>query len=450
MSVESRPARPAGVSGGVLAAGILVLMCAVSRALALEPGDVLGPETWEEAQGLLPPEILGHYQSGDYVNQIYDWPPDFYEWPPDFSAGSKENEGRFDIGPAGGIIDRRTGEQPVHVLGFPFPTIDLDDPEAGAKIMWNHLYRTYYYGNLRAESQLNMLEPASLSRRLDVEVSFQYFDGVPVDERLPNPQNFLYQNLVLVQSPADVHGTAALTWRYRDPRKRDSAWTYVPALRRVRAVSPSNRSDGFLGSDQSQDDGPFFDGKPEDFVWKRVGEVDQLRLVDPLNLAGKSNAVWHDEEGGFWRANWPDMPFLGYMDPQWKGLSWAPIAAGLAKRRFHVVEAVPKDRYYLFGKIEFFVDTITFQGAWARKYDWKGELLQCFQVMGWNNHVYTRPNGKKDWGQGSNQAFQAVENVKLKRATVAGIKSSPTSGFDAKIRYRPGTFDTASLSRLGK
>ncbi|NJR44255.1 hypothetical protein HC761_02160 [bacterium] len=36
----------------------------------------------------------------------------------------------------------------------------------------------------------------------------------------------------------------------------------MPALRRVRAVSPANRSDGFLGSDMSQDDGPFFDGKP--------------------------------------------------------------------------------------------------------------------------------------------------------------------------------------------
>ena len=65
-----------------------------------------------------------------------------------------------------------------------------------------------------------------------------------------------------------MNGTAALTWRYRDASKRDSAWTYVPALRRVRAVTPSNRSDGFLGSDMSQDDGPFFDGKPEDFTWK--------------------------------------------------------------------------------------------------------------------------------------------------------------------------------------
>jgi len=430
------------------------LLTAVASSLptahALGPGDTLGPGTWRQAEGLLPSEVLRHYERGGYVNRIYAWPAEKFNWAPDFTAGTKANAERFEIGTDGQIVETKTGKQPAFLIGFPFPRIDAADPTAGAKVMWNHLYRTYYYGNLRAESQLAMISKNKLDRRLDVEVSFQYFDGVPADERLPNPQNFLYQNLVVVQSPADVHGTAALTWRYRDPTKRDSAWTYVPALRRVRAVSPANRSDGFLGSDQSQDDGPFFDGKPEDFTWKLVGEVDQLRFVDPLNLEGKSDAVWHEENGGFWRANWPDMPFLGYMDPGWKGLAWAPIAAGLAKRRFFVIEAVPKDRYYLFGRIEFFVDTTTFQGAWSRKYDWKGELLQCFQVMGWDNHVFTRPDGKKDWGQGSNQAFQAVENVKLSRATVAGIKSSPTSGFDGKIKYPSGTFDYDALVRFGK
>jgi hypothetical protein len=55
----------------------------------------------------------------------------------------------------------------------------------------------------------------------------------------------------------------------------------------VRAVSPANRSDGFLGSDQSQDDGFFFDGKPEDFDWKVVGHKEALRFADPDSIAGK-------------------------------------------------------------------------------------------------------------------------------------------------------------------
>lgn len=441
------------ISAAVRAALAALLLLAPLRpglARAIEAGRTLGPETWREAEGLLPPEVLRHYERGEYVNPIVDWPAEHYGWPPDFKAASAANAGRYDLGPAGNIVERATGAPPEYILGFPFPTIDAADPKAGAKIMWNHLYRTYYYGNLRAESQLNMLSPAKLERRLDVRVSFEYFDGVPADERLPNPRNFLYRNLVLVQSPADVQGTAALTWRYRDPTKRDSAWTYVPALRRVRAVSPANRSDGFLGSDQSQDDGPFFDGKPEDFTWKLVGQVEQLRIVDPLSLEGKADTIWHEEGGGFWRANWPDMAFLGYMDPAWRGVAWAPIAAALAPRRFWVIEAVPKDRYYLFGKIEFYVDAVTFQGAWSRKYDWRGELLQTFQVMAWDTLEFTRPNGKKDWMQASNQAFQTVEALKLDRATVAGIKSSPTSGFDGKLRFPAGTFEYDSLVRGGK
>ena len=160
----------------------------------------------------------------------------------------------------------------------------------------------------------------------------------------------------------------------------------------MRAVSPANRSDGFLGSDMSQDDGPFFDGKPEDFTWTLKGEADQLRVVDPLSLQGKSNSVW--VPAGGWRANWAeDLKIIGYQDPTWKGLAWAPRSAALAKRRFWIVEGVPKDRYYLYGKLELYIDKETYQGAWNRKFSWQGELLNTLQVMAYQLQPYTRPDG---------------------------------------------------------
>src|SRR6185436_10493274 len=108
------------------------------------------------------------------------------------------------------------------IIGFPFPDYDPKDPNAAVQAVWNFFYRTYYFGNLRAESQLNMMNPKSLERRLDVVVDFMYYDGVREEERVPNPQNFLYQNLVVVTSPSDVNGTLSLSWRFRDPAKRDS------------------------------------------------------------------------------------------------------------------------------------------------------------------------------------------------------------------------------------
>ncbi len=281
-----------------------------------------------------------------------------------------------------------------------------------------------------------------------MQTSFEYYDGTPEAERLPNPESFLSRALTIVVSPADLNGTASLNWRYRDPTKRDLNWTYVPALRRVRAISPANRSDGFIGSDMSQDDGPFFDGKPEDFDWKLVGDTEQYRLVDPLSLAGQADSQWLPTGG--WQGNWPDIAFLGYMDPKWKGAAWAPISGALAKRSFWIIEGTPKDKYYLFGKLQLFIDKETFQGAWSRKFSWQGELVNTFQVMAFLPKGFTRPDGKVDYNQGSNMAFQCAENVKVDRATVAGIKSSPRSGFRGRVPFDQNRFDVNALSRMGK
>ncbi|MGH3053917.1 MAG: outer membrane lipoprotein-sorting protein, partial [Gaiellaceae bacterium] len=335
-----------------------------------------------------------------------------------------------------------------YIMGFPFPIIDPADPKAGTKILWNYFYRTWYTGSLRAETQLNWVAPKSLDRRADVGASFEQYDGVPPDERLPNADNFSVRVLAMTISPADLNGTAALTWRYRDSDKRDSTWAYVPALRRVRAVSPANRSDGFLGSDMSQDDGQFFDGKPEDFTWALRGESDQLRFVDPLSLKGDAQQVWLPTGG--WRNNWPDLKFLGYMDPTWKGIAWAPIVGVLARRPFWVVEGIPKDKYYLYGRIQIYIDKETFQGAWNRKFSWDGELLNTLQVMAFLAGKFTRPDGKVDYNMAQSMAFQCAENVKRNQATVAGIKSNPKADFDYRVKFPATFFDMNALGRAGK
>ena len=414
----------------------------------LKPGDVLNATNWQAADGLLPPEILKHYQNGDYANPIVDWPLGKYVVPPDFRAASERNAGQLDVDAVGTIVEKGSGKQPPYVFGYPFPIIDAADPTAGAKIVWNYFYRTWYFGTLHAESQLNWVAPKRLERRADVDANFEFYDGMPESQRLPNPENFSVRFLTVTLSPTDLNGTAALSWRYRDPSKRDSVWAFVPALRRVRAVSPANRSDGFLGSDMSQDDGPFFDGKPEDFTWTLKGEVEQLRFVDPLSLKGEADAVWLPTGG--WRGMWPDLKFLGYMNPDWTGVAWAPVTAALAKRRFWVVESVPKDKYYLFGRIELYIDKETFQGAWNRKFSWQGDLLNTLQVMAFLPKAFTRPDGTVDYNQASNMAFQCAENVQTNQATVAGIKSDPKGGFDGRVTFGPNFFNVDSLSRRGK
>jgi hypothetical protein len=420
-----------------------------ARAAGLKAGDVLGKDNWQQATDLLPPEILRHYKDGTYTNKIIEWPLGIYKWGPQFKAASEANADRYTVTTEGTVVDKSTRVQPPFIYGLPFPQIDPSDPNAGIKILWNFQYQYWNEGNSHNVTLLDWVSPSGVDREAVQDVYFLYYDGQGPEYRLPNPNNFSGQFVAVALAPADLHGTASLTWRYRDSNKRDSNWAYVPALRRVRAVSPANRSDGFLGSDMSQDDGPFFDGKPEDFTWKFAGESDMLRFVDAASFTDHGTQVWLPEGG--WRAVWPKQPVVGFQDPNWKGLAWAPIPAALARRPCWIIEGVPKDRYYLYGKIQLYIDRETYQGAWNRKFSWTGELLNTLQVLAYQKEELKRPDGVSEWLWASHFSYQCAENVKMNRATLAGLlapgKDVPN---DRRVHYDPSFFDSATLQRFGK
>lgn len=56
------------------------------------------------------------------------------------------------------------------------------------------------------------------------------------------------------RKPANLKGTGFLTFDYADPEVDDDQWLYLPALRKVRRISASNRGDHFMGSDFSYED----------------------------------------------------------------------------------------------------------------------------------------------------------------------------------------------------
>jgi Protein of unknown function (DUF1329) len=295
---------------------------------------------------------------------------------------------------------------------------------------------------------LNWVSRKGIDRAAIQDVSFLYYDGQPRKySPESNPENLLFQLLAQTVTPADLQGTAALSYRYKDPEKRDQSWAYVPALRRVRAVSPANRSDGFLGSDQSQDDGFFFDGKPEDFTWKVTGHKEQLRLADPDSIAGK--VVRKPIPGGGWRTvAINDAHTAGFQVRDWDGVKWAPVHGALAKRKFWVLEGVPKDKYYLYGRVELWIDDHSWQGAWNRKFSWQNELLNVYQVMGFATADF---NSDERWW-GSTLGFQLSENIKADRATLSGLAApggeDPPN--DRRVPLEAGFFDYQTLNRFGK
>jgi len=164
---------PAAVCRVILLLGVS-LFCPGGAALALQPGDILNQDNWQEAQGLLPPEILVHYQKGEYANPIVAWPEGLMRWDEEFRKATEANVGRFTVNERGTIIDKKTGKQPAFIYGFPFPHIDPQDPHAAVKILWNHYYGFWSQGNNRTVTMLNFINRRRLQREISEDVYFLY------------------------------------------------------------------------------------------------------------------------------------------------------------------------------------------------------------------------------------------------------------------------------------
>lgn len=446
---------------GSVATAIVAVLLALPRASgadeppsasgALRAGDVLGADNAHLAKGLLPPEILELYAKGEWSNPVVDWPAGEMTFEKEFVEGTKKNGETLTVDAEGGIVDAKTGVKPPTLIGFPFPKIDPADPNAGVKVVWNYNYMYYNIGNSRNFVDVVWVGRGGVERVSGQEVFFLYYDGQKAKyQPAENPNNLLAQFIATSISPQDLYGTTALSWRFRDSGKRDTSWAYVPALRRIRAVSPSNRSDGFLGSDMTQDDGPFFDGKPEDFRWTIVGEAEMLRVVDPHSIRGESSRTALPEGG--WRDPLRATPIAGFEDPSWKGAPWAPVGMALAKRKCWIVQAVPKDKYYVFGKLELYFDQENFQGVYSRKYSWTGELLADYVVTGFRNGEEKAPDGSSEWFWAADAVYQAALNLTNDRATITGfpLRDREKAVNDRRLQYDPAFFDYQSLYRFGK
>ena len=62
------------------------------------------------------------------------------------------------------------------------------------------------------------------------------------------------RTMLFYQSPSNVKGTGFLTYDYPQADIDDDQWLYLPALRKVRRISSSDRGDYFLGTDFSYED----------------------------------------------------------------------------------------------------------------------------------------------------------------------------------------------------
>jgi len=77
---------------------------------------------------------------------------------------------------------------------------------------------------------------------------------------------------IFYKTPSSVKGTAFLVYDYPDAKVDDDQWLYLPALRKTRRISASNRGDYFLGTDFTYEDIKLESKlSVEDYRYKTVG-----------------------------------------------------------------------------------------------------------------------------------------------------------------------------------
>ena len=101
------------------------------------------------------------------------------------------------------------------------------------------------------------------------------------------------RTVIFYLSPSNIKDTAFLTYDYPEADRDDDQWLYLPAVRKVRRISASDRGDYFLGTDFTYEDiRKETKVGIEDYSWKTLGEeiVDGHRcfLVEQIPVNEKT------------------------------------------------------------------------------------------------------------------------------------------------------------------
>jgi hypothetical protein len=358
------------------AALVAVAFIILPASADVAPGDKIDKSNWQKIEGLVPAPVLDYVKKGEYILDIGELNYD-PTWEPKFQEASKANAGKYDIDADGGVIDPKTGERPVHIYGFPFPNVDESDPKAGVKLMWNRWAAIYKAAQNRFPYSVEWVGEGGFERLIKGDSDELFYIGRP--NELPNVEKTELREISSVVSPASVEGFLQLTWRYLDNRP-DSVWSYVPAIRRTRALSSVNRSDPFLGSDFTSDDTFVWFGKNHSMEWKLVGKQDIYVIAttpDPVPMVAGPESP----SGTTWKMNpiYKGMKF-GHQTPGWTGAQWAPTNVKWVKRPVWVIEAFPKDPYYSYGRQVLYLDRENAQLFFKVVYNRAGEywkLITC-------------------------------------------------------------------------
>jgi len=333
----------------------------------LKPGDTLTQENWQQAKNLLPEGILPRFQDGSYQAKISTLPATM-TWGSKFKSATEANADKFEVDAAGSLTEKTTKVVPPFLYGYPFPQIDAKDPQAASKVVYNFSYALMQADDVDRSSSLHWVGPTTPQNSIEFQTQL-LFHGSRFSGPLANPDMTLRKGIIAGIAPAEVYGVMILEWVYLDPQRWNSLWIYVPEVRKVRQLPPSDGSDSLFGSDLAHDDPYLFSGKVQYFNWKLVGAQDALVpyvSTDPKPL--------HRESKGYGLEEQKDPPVMGWEKEGWRGKAWWPTTIQLVKRPVWVIEATAKDPKYAYGRQVLWIDRELYVAYYKEAYNRAGQL----------------------------------------------------------------------------
>lgn len=400
--------------------GFFRWLLAVAAVLALlgharadvQPGDLITKDNMDKAKEFLIPFTEWQLTNGLQMH-IIEYKK--IEWPSKYKEATEKYSSQVKLS--------ADGKQLFNwVAGLPFPDIDVNDPLAGYKVMWNQETKPAYTDDTSTEWILELVDArGNLERTLTWDrwrrMFWQgrlYHEPKPV---IPHDPPIRYTELFgPALAPQDLRNTGALTIRYVDPDIEDDTYLYLPQLRKVRRVGVANRSDTLWGTD--------FD---LDSIWGFNSKVSGWKM----RLIAKKTILAPPHSGKYaTRDMWLAQPDTG------AGLkAWMPDV-NWEKRTVYMVEGIPEFPNYGYSKGIFYVDGEFWSINFTEWFDRRGELWKVWFNVFWYTSrprpgkVYTEPGTGLEY-----------DMITTPNGMECDIQTLHTSKWDAPSGYREPRHD---------
>ncbi|HVP30445.1 MAG TPA: DUF1329 domain-containing protein [Myxococcota bacterium] len=322
------------------------------------------------------------------------------------------------------------------------------DPQFALKLAWDVNYR--WQGgsglNLPHWGFSNMRNFGKETWRVSQgEYRRTYFSGradlLPEQSQLEPGTDIEWAEFFDVKTPYDLRGTMFLLYRYNTTAKEDDTWAYIPALRRVRRIAATQKSDSLLGTEFTLEDFYIFSGYVWDHQWEFKGDTTVLGAMDskrkcfPRDFESTASTAFTrlgtDEE---WNAcRFGPYRALAFVDETWQ------------KRSAFELDDVPRQKGHPYSRKKIWYDKETMMPLYSLMYDRAGKPYKTINSI----FVWSETSGI-DGNKGKNvlnYAHILIANVQNNNSHSGQFDTANAVGFS--VDESKNYYDTTRLKTLG-